>query len=339
MAERLIQIVVPAARADQMRELIRSAGFMEMRQDSSDSAHMFTVHLPAEKVESLLDPIEAAFGHTPGFHAFVLAIEAALPRPPEPEKPPPDNADDTDQPRPALSRVSREELYSDLNELARVTPVYIAMVILSTIVAAIGLSRNNAAVVIGAMVMAPLLGPNMALSLATTLGDSKLASRAGRTSLLGFLVATVIALLCGLLLNVDVASAEIVGRTYVAPSDIAVALAAGVAGALAFTTGVPSSLVGVMVAVALLPPLVVCAMLIVNGLYNEALGALLLLMCNVVSINLAGVATFLARGVSPRTWWDTKRSKRMTKRALAVWITLLIIVAALIVFSDLSREL
>ncbi len=322
-----------------MCDLIRSAGFIETRRDTSDASHMFTVHIHAEKVESLLDPIEAAFGRTPGFHAYVLAVEAALPRPPEPEKPPPGEPADTNQSSKSMSRVSREELYSDLNELARPTPVYIAMVILSTIVAAIGLSRNNAAVVIGAMVMAPLLGPNMALSLATTLGDSKLASRALRTSLVGFLVAAVLALLCGLLLKADIAAAEIAGRTYVAPSDIAIALAAGVAGALAFTTGVPSSLVGVMVAVALLPPLVVCAMLLVTGRFNEALGALLLLMCNVVSINLAGVATFLARGVSPRTWWDTKRSKRMSKRALAVWITLLVIVSVLIVLSDLSREL
>jgi uncharacterized membrane protein len=54
------------------------------------------------------------------------------------------------------------------------------MVVLSTIVAAVGLARDNAAIVIGAMVMAPLLGPNMALSLATTLGDTKLAFRALR---------------------------------------------------------------------------------------------------------------------------------------------------------------
>jgi hypothetical protein len=56
----------------------------------------------------------------------------------------------------------------------------------------------------------------------------------------------------------------------------------------------------------------------------------------VISINLAGVATFLLQGVSPRSWWDAKRSKRMTRRALVIWIALLVIVTALIY---LSKEL
>lgn len=114
---------------------------------------------------------------------------------------------------------------------------------------------------------------------------------------------------------------------------------AGVAGALAFTAGVPASLVGVMVAVALLPPLVVCSLLLAAGHVGESLGALLLLLCNVISINLAGVGTFLLQGVSPRRWWDAERSKQISRRALAVWITLLVIVAVLIFLSNLSRDL
>ena len=123
----------------------------------------------------------------------------------------------------------------------------------------------------------------------------------------------------------------------VSPGDVAVALAAGIAGALAFTSGVPASLVGVMVAVALLPPLVTWAMLLATGHVGESLGALLLLICNVISINLAGVATFLMQGVSPRTWWDAERSKRMSKQALGLWIALLAIVTVLIILSNWSH--
>lgn len=337
MAERLIQIVVPVDKAEQTRELIRRAGVVESRHDTSDAVHLFTVQVPAEQVEAVLDPVQAALGSVDGFHAFVLPVEAALPRPQEPEEQTAGGEPAAAQAGRPSSRISREELYADLSGHARITRVFLAMVILSTIVAAVGLSRNNAAIVIGAMVMAPLLGPNMALALATTLGDTKLASRALRTTFASVLLAAFVAFVCGFLLTIDPTSTEIVSRTYVGPTDLVVALAAGIAGALAFTTGIPASLVGVMVAVALLPPLVICSMLLAAGYIGESLGALLLLLCNVISINLAGVATFLFQGVTPRSWWDAERSKRMSRRALAVWITLLVIVAALIFLSNLSK--
>ena len=338
MAQRLIQIVVPAEKASLLRALIRKSEAIESWHDSAETVRLFTVSASAEQVESVLDPIQAAFSSVEGFRAFVLPVEAALPPPPEPQK---KEADSKPEPVPTAapsSRISREELYADLSEHARVTRVFLAMVVLSTIVAAVGLSRNNSAIVIGAMVMAPLLGPNMALALATTLGDTKLAAQALRTTCVGIGLAAVVALACGLLLAPELETTEIAARTFVGPTDLVVALAAGVAGALAFTTGVSASLVGVMVAVALLPPLVVCSMLLAAGHVSESLGALLLLLCNVISINLAGVGTFLLQGVSPRRWWDAERSKRMSRRALAVWITLLVVVGVLILLSNLARE-
>jgi uncharacterized hydrophobic protein (TIGR00341 family) len=338
MAERLIQIVVPSGKADLLREVIDRVEGVNAWHDASDAVRMIAVQVPADRVDSVLDPIQSALGSVEGFHAVVLPVEAALPRPPEPDEAAQANGEAaTAQPEQPSSHISREELYADLSEHAQITPVFVAMVILSTLVAAAGLSRDNPAIVIGAMVMAPLLGPNMALSLATTLGDGKLATRALRSNAFGFLLAAAVAVACGFLFDINADAREIASRTLVGPGDLLVALAAGVAGALAFTTGVPSSLVGVMVAVALLPPLVVCSMLLAEVRMGEALGALLLLMCNVISINLAGVATFLIQGVSPRTWWDTERSKRMTRRALTVWIALLVVVAVLILLSNLSQ--
>ena len=337
VADRLIQIVVPVDRAEQTRELIRRAEAVESWYDSSDAVHLFAVQVPAEQAEAVLDPIQAALSSVDGFRAFVLPIEAALPRPQESEEQTPASEQTAAQAGRSSSRISREELHADLSGHACITRVFLAMVVLSAIVAAVGLSRNNAAIVIGAMVMAPLLGPNMALSLATTLGDTKLASRALRTTVAGILLAAAVAFACGLLLPFDLTSTEIVSRTYVGPTDLVVALAAGIAGALAFTTGIPASLVGVMVAVALLPPLVVCSMLLAKGHTGESLGALLLLLCNVISINLAGVGTFLFQGVTPRRWWDAERSRRLSRRALAAWIILLLITGALIVLSNLSK--
>ena len=128
-------------------------------------------------------------------------------------------------------------------------------VVLSTLVAAIGLVRGDIAVIIGAMVIAPLLGPNVALALAVTLGDGTLAVRALKTIAAGVATAAVVSVLMGVILPVDPSVPEIASRTDASFSDLALALAAGSAGALAFTTGIPTALIGVMVAVALLPPL------------------------------------------------------------------------------------
>jgi uncharacterized hydrophobic protein (TIGR00341 family) len=160
-----------------------------------------------------------------------------------------------------------------------------------------------------------------------------------KTNAIGLLLATVVAFLAGLVLDVDVAAAEIASRTEIGLGDLVLALAAGVAGALAFTTGVPSALVGVMVAVALLPPLVVFGMLLAAAQPMQALNALMLVACNLVGINLAGVATFLVQGVSPRTWWEAERSKKIARRALAIWIILLITLAALVLLSRVSTRL
>ncbi|MHC4136094.1 MAG: TIGR00341 family protein [Planctomycetota bacterium] len=203
----------------------------------------------------MLDVLERQFTGTEGFRVILLPVEATIPRPPEPEPEP--------EP-PPRSRVGREELLDDLASGTRITTVYLALVVLSTIVAAVGLMRDNVAVVIGAMVIAPLLTPNVALALATALGDFELMRKALKTNLIGIATALVFAVVVGAVLpRVD--SAGIASRTETGFADIILALAAGAAGALVFTTGVPATLVGVMVAVALLPPLVTAGLRLAAG--------------------------------------------------------------------------
>jgi uncharacterized membrane protein len=113
-------------------------------------------------------------------------------------------------------------------------------------------------------------------------------------------------------------------------ADFVLALASGAAGALSFTSGVPGSLIGVMVAVALLPPLMVFGLLLGDGQFQSSLNALLLLMTNVVCVNISGVAMFLYQGVRPNSWWEAKRAKRQTRIAIAVWMVLLAILSILI---------
>jgi uncharacterized hydrophobic protein (TIGR00341 family) len=245
----------------------------------------------------------------------------------------------TPEPAPAVEkppgRIGREELYEDIKDAARCSRVYLAMVVLSTIVAAIGLYYNSVAIIIGAMVIAPLLGPNMAMALATALGDLPLLWRAFQTSLAGIGTVMLLALILGVLLQVNPAAPELASRNAVAPGDVAVALASGAAGALAFTTGVSATLIGVMVAVALLPPLVTFGLLLGSGHPALATGALSLFLMNLICINLAGVTTFLVQGIRPATWWEKDRAATATRIAIVLWAVLL---AALIGLVLLLRK-
>ena len=87
-------------------------------------------------------------------------------------------------------------------------------------------------------------------------------------------------------------------------------------------------LVGVMVAVALLPPLVAAGLLGGGGHWEDAAGASLLLLTNMACINLAAVATFLMQRVRPRTWWEAERARRATRIAVTTWIIVLVVLLA-----------
>jgi len=118
-----------------------------------------------------------------------------------------------------------------------------------------------------------------------------------------------------------------------------VALASGGAGALAFTAGVPTVLVGVMVAVALLPPLASLGLLLGSGYLIPALGAGLLLITNIICVNLAGVLVFWIQGVRPTSWWEEKQAQRATKISIAVCAGLLILLVLAIILSKRIKDM
>jgi uncharacterized membrane protein len=142
-----------------------------------------------------------------------------------------------------------------------------------------------------------------------------------------------LSILLGLFLEVNPVGEEISARTSIRLVDIAVALASGGAGALAFTAGVSTGLVGVMVAVALLPPLASLGLLLGSGYLLPAMGAGLLLITNIICINLAGVLVFWIQGVRPTSWWEENKAQRSTKISIAVCAGLLIILALSIILA------
>ncbi len=289
---------------------------------SEDGRRAMYLLVRPEKQQAVLDALQSALGKLEHTRILILPVEATLPRPAELEE---DEAE-----RYARTRRTREALYDEIQSGARLDSYFLLMVLFSTIVAAIGLLEDNVAVVIGAMVIAPLLGPNLALALATALGDRELMWQALRTNLAGLALAAGLAALIGMILPVNIGSAELAARTDVAMDSIALALASGAAAVLSLTTGLPTALVGVMVAVALLPPTATLGLMLGAGQTHLALGAGLLLAVNVVCVNLAAKLVFLYQGVRPRTWLEKRQARQSMVAYLLVWLVALTVLAGAI---------
>ncbi len=125
-------------------------------------------------------------------------------------------------------------------------------------------------------------------------------------------------------------SHELMSRTSVGLDGIAVALASGAAATLSLTVGVSAALVGVMVAVALMPPAAAMGMLFGAGEWHLAVGAGTLLAVNVVCVNLSAQAMFVLFGVRPRTWFEKENARRATIMNASIWIVLLGALAVLL---------
>jgi uncharacterized hydrophobic protein (TIGR00341 family) len=220
--------------------------------------------------------------------------------------------------------MSTDEIYDDIAGAIAITPTFLMTVVLSAIIAALGMRSGQTAVVIGAMVIAPLLSPTLALAMAATVGNWRLGWRALRTLMIGALAVLASTILLGASIEIDPRTPELYNRSIVHLGDIALALASGAAGVLAFSQGASAALVGVMIAVALVPPLSAAGLYLGNGDVELSLRALFLFSTNLVCINIAGILTFLMQGLPPKRW-------RITAGILLAWLTILALFAAMIV--------
>ena len=323
---RLIEVIADAGNVDTILGIAaqQQASDYWPGPDTGDGRKAVRLLVRPEQTQAVLDALQSALGTGERTRIVVLPVEATLPRPAEPEK---------DEAREAARRTasSREELYNSIERNARLDRNYFILVLLSTVVATIGLIEDNVAVVIGAMVIAPLLGPNLALALGAALGDAPLMLRALKTNIAGVAITLVLSFLIGLIWPVNIASHELLARTDVGLDSVALALASGAAAVLSITTGLPSVLVGVMVAVALMPPAATLGLMLGTAQFQMAIGAGLLLAVNIVSVNLAAKLVFLIQGVRPRTWFEKQKAQQSLLAYIVFWVvSLLVLIAAIV---------
>lgn len=271
--------------------------------------------------QKAIDAVQAILDDEEDWRLVVLPVEATAPRVDE-------SADQAERRR-RRTLALREEMYEDIARGARLNSDFALLTALSTIVVVFGLSADNVAAVIGAMVIAPLLGPILAFSFGSALGDLDLMGKAARTALAGLALGLGISFAIGLIYEPSLASDELMSRTVVGLDSPALALAAGAAAALSIATGLPAALVGVMVAVALLPPAAAAGLLAGAGEWSLAARAGLLLSINVVAVNLAALLVYLYKGVRPRTWLERRSAKRSVYVNAGVWLVMILALTAL----------
>ncbi|HCX66033.1 TIGR00341 family protein [Parvibaculum sp.] len=330
MSLRVIEITAPAGYADTLVALAEQYDAVEVfaaRSADAGEARCI-VHLVCEtnRVQQFTDAAQKAMGADDSWRAVMIAVEGTVPAY-EPER----------AERRAAFRAgaaSREEIREEVARNAELDSTFLVLTFLSAIVAAIGLLNDNVAVIIGAMVIAPLLGPNLAFALGTALGDRELMFKSMRTNVAGISLTVTLGVVIALFWREGFEAPELVSRTKVGYDGIALALASGAAAVLSLVAGLSSALVGVMVAVALMPPAVAIGIMLGAGNPEAALGAAVLLGVNVVCVNLAAQTVFVVKGIRPRTWWEQKASATSLRLNFAMWLALLAALIGAITWLD-----
>ena len=206
---------------------------------------------------------------------------------------------------PQIDRERRVKLVDDLQLNSQFNFDFGALISLSTLIAALGLVRDSAAVVIGAMLVAPMMTPLVAMGFALVQGNLKLIRSALRSVAWGFAIALLIGASIGLVLRFFAPGLEISEQMLDRGSpnflDLVVALASGVAAAYAMgRPNLISALPGVAIAAALVPPIATSGLALTMGDLTLAGGASLLFFTNIVAIVLGTAITFWCVGISTR---------------------------------------
>lgn len=193
-----------------------------------------------------------------------------------------------------------KELFLNLKEAARINSTYVLLMVLSSLLATLGLFLNSPSVVIGAMVLAPLMSPIISLSMGILRTDADLSRKSFLTLFVGMSIALLLSALMAYVLPFQEVTNEIEGRLHPSTLDLLVAVLSGIAGAFANAReNIAKSLPGVAIAVALVPPL--CVSGIGLGWLNIEIfsGAMLLFLTNLTGIIMAAGLSFMVMGFAP----------------------------------------
>ncbi len=223
-----------------------------------------------------------------------------------------------------------KELFLTLKESACISSSFVLLMVLSSLLATLGLFLNSPSVVIGAMVLAPLMAPIISLSMGVLRSDVELSRKAFLTLFIGMVIALSLSALIALLLPFQEVTGEIEGRLHPSTLDLLVAVLSGIAGAFANAReNIAKSLPGVAIAVALVPPL--CVSGIGLGWLNVEVfyGAMLLFLTNLTGIIMAAGLSFMVIGFAPFS---------RAKKGILISVFLVVVISVPLFFSFLNMQ-
>ncbi|AHF99268.1 hypothetical protein HALLA_10775 [Halostagnicola larsenii XH-48] len=328
---RLLQIFVPHGDRDLVLETLEAEGIdYAITEETGPGGFEALVSIPTTPagVEPTLEKLHEA-GLRKDAYTVVVAAETIV-----------SDRDEALHEQFAGSRISREEIRSRAVELAPASSTYFALLVLSTIIATAGLLLNSAATIIGAMVVAPLMGPALAASVGVIVDDDDLASRGVRLQATGLLVSVLTAAVMGYLLRGTVLLPPAFDITTVpeiqeriTPGFLALflALGSGAAGVISLTRNVGSVLVGVAIAVALIPPAATAGLGIAWGRPEVVLTAGTLVLINMFSINLTALLLLWLSGYRPdRTAGIERAYGRLRSRVAVILLAIAVLSVVLV---------
>jgi uncharacterized hydrophobic protein (TIGR00271 family) len=226
---------------------------------------------------------------------------------------------------PRIDRERRGEVQVQLRNNSHPDFSFFLLVLLSAGIATLGLLTNSPAVIIGAMLVAPLMSPIIGLGLASLTGDGRLLKDATSALLRGAILAILFAMLLTWVdinlpffyFQADNLPAEVLARIRPSPLDLAIALMGGLAAAFALAMpNISAALPGVAIATALMPPLCTVGIGLATRMWHVAGGAFLLFLTNAITIAFASSLVFFALGFAPRFTRGSKLPRSLQISAL-----------------------
>lgn len=328
-------MTVPTGKREAVLDALDDEGIDYVVSDeTSGREYTAVVHfpIPTEGVEDALGALRSA-GLSEDAYTVVLSAETVVSRHfDELQERYAEDEENGDQ-------IAREELVARAEDLAPSRRTYVVMTLVSTIIATAGLLLDSPATVVGSMVIAPLLGPAMAASVGTVVDDDELFRRGVRLQLLGVLLAVVGAAAFAFFVKytnvvppgLDVLSlSEVSERLRPDFLSLVVALGAGVAGVYSLMTGVSAALVGVAIAVALIPPAASVGIGVAWGVPTLAVGSSVLVLVNVLSINLAALVVLWYSGYRPQRFFEVGEARSaLLKRGAVLAVAIAVLSAFL----------
>lgn len=227
---------------------------------------------------------------------------------------------------PQLSREQRVDLYRRIQSGSEWSFDFLFLIALSTLIAGLGLLQSSAAVVIGAMLVAPLMTPILGIGLALLQGNWPLLRSASRAVTSGYLLALLLGGVLGRLTAPSELTAELWARGGPTLLDMGVGFFAGLAAAYCLgRPGLTAALPGVAIAAALVPPIATTGIALARAEWDLAEGSSLLFGTNVVAIVLGCAASLYAVGVRARE--QPTASQRRTRLLVVGLMAVLCVLA------------